>query len=130
MTDLRQIRAVLARLRRMGVHMAVDDFGTGYSSLSYLHRLPVDELKIDRSFISQIHHRANEQHLVKAMVGMARALDLTVVAEGIETTEQLSALADLGCQVAQGYLFGRPMPPQDFLVHLQQHVATRAVVMT
>jgi diguanylate cyclase (GGDEF)-like protein len=101
----------LEALRQLGVRLAIDDFGTGYSSLAYLHQLPVDELKIDRSFINRIAAGNRDAHLVEAIMGMAHALGLDVVAEGIETAEQLEFLAELGCQQGQGYLFSQPVPP-------------------
>ncbi|WNB86870.1 EAL domain-containing protein [Cellulomonas sp. ATA003] len=104
----------LHRLRRLGVQVAVDDFGTGYSSLSYLQHLPITSLKIDRSFITRIEHDGRDRHLVDAVLGMARALDLAVVAEGVETEGQRDLLGDLGCASAQGYLFGRPCRADDF----------------
>jgi diguanylate cyclase (GGDEF)-like protein len=102
----------LEELRRLGVRLAIDDFGTGYSSLSYLHQLPVDELKIDRSFINRIAAGNRDAHLVEAIMGMAHALGLDVVAEGVETALQLEFLAELGCQQAQGYLFSPPIPAE------------------
>jgi EAL domain-containing protein (putative c-di-GMP-specific phosphodiesterase class I) len=98
----------LYELRRLGVALSIDDFGTGYSSLSYLHHLPVDELKVDRSFIGGLGRNRRDRYLVEAIVGMARALGLDVVAEGVETRQQLEALGALGCNLAQGYLFARP----------------------
>jgi diguanylate cyclase (GGDEF)-like protein len=103
---------VLNALRALGVRLAIDDFGTGYSSLSYLHELPVDELKIDRSFISRMLVGNRDAHLVEAIMGMAHALGLDVVAEGVETTEQLELLARLGCQRAQGHLFLPAVPAE------------------
>jgi EAL domain-containing protein (putative c-di-GMP-specific phosphodiesterase class I) len=100
---------VLEELRRLGIRLSIDDFGTGYSSLSYLHQLPVDELKIDRSFVNRIAPGTADAHLVEAIVGMAHALGLAVVAEGVETADQLELLADLGCERAQGYLFSQPV---------------------
>jgi diguanylate cyclase (GGDEF)-like protein len=97
-------------LRRLGVALSIDDFGTGYSSLAYLHHLPVDELKIDRSFIRGLGRNRRDRYLVQAIVGMARALGLEVVAEGVESQQQLDALSGLGCTLAQGYLFARPQP--------------------
>jgi len=102
-------------LRRLGVHLAIDDFGTGYSSLAYLHQLPVNELKIDRSFINRLDRDPRDRHLVKAINGMAQALGLSVVAEGVETQDQLEILADIGCGHAQGYLIAKPMPADQFV---------------
>jgi diguanylate cyclase (GGDEF)-like protein len=110
-----QSSSALDALKRLGVDLAIDDFGTGYSSLSYLHELPVDELKIDRSFISRLDRDARDRHLVEAIIGMARALNLRVVAEGVETEQQLRLLDQLGCHVAQGYLLARPGPAERLL---------------
>jgi diguanylate cyclase (GGDEF)-like protein len=110
----------LAELKRVGVALSIDDFGTGYSSLAYLHHLPVDELKIDRSFISGLGRDRRDRHLVEAIVGMGRALGLEVLAEGVESEHQMQALAALGCTRAQGYLFARPQPPDRLLSLLEE----------
>jgi diguanylate cyclase (GGDEF)-like protein len=120
MSEIGTAVGVLEGLRHIGVHVAIDDFGTGYSSLSYLPRLPVSELKIDRSFVSRLDADTGERHLVKAIIAMAGALELTVVAEGVETIDQLETLADLNCNLAQGYLLGKPMPGQVFAAHLSE----------
>lgn len=99
----------LQSLREKGIQIALDDFGTGYSSLSYLRRFPLDILKIDQSFVSQIGAMAGDTALVTAIIEMARALNLVVVAEGVETKEQLEFLAAQKCDEAQGYLFSRPV---------------------
>ncbi|KAB2933344.1 MAG: EAL domain-containing protein [Leptonema illini] len=104
----------LADLHRLGFAIAIDDFGTGYSALSYLARFPVDTLKIDRSFIQNIGMDRSSSELVKAMLSLARTLNIVVVAEGVETTEQLSFLKEYGCQIVQGYLLGRPVARADF----------------
>ncbi|MEA2270175.1 MAG: hypothetical protein QOC64_2785 [Solirubrobacteraceae bacterium] len=101
--------AVLQELKALGVRLFLDDFGTGYSSLSYLKRFPLDALKVDQSFIAGIADRGHDLHLVEAIVGIASALGLETVAEGVETCEQVEILLDLGCQMAQGYHFARPM---------------------
>ena len=102
-------------LRRMGVQISIDDFGTGFSSLAYLHRFPVDELKIDRSFVSKIGRSEKDAALAKAIIGIGHDLDLNVVAEGVETAEQADFLVQRGCDVLQGYLFYMPMPEEQFL---------------
>jgi EAL domain-containing protein (putative c-di-GMP-specific phosphodiesterase class I) len=94
----------------MGLQIAMDDFGTGYSSLSYLQRLPIDILKIDRSFVQTMLENPSNLEIIKAIIGLGKLLDLRIVAEGVETPEQLSTLQTLGCDLAQGYLLGRPMP--------------------
>jgi diguanylate cyclase (GGDEF)-like protein len=119
MREAGQGSAELARLKQLGVDLSMDDFGTGYSSLAYLHHLPVDELKVDRSFISRLGRAGRDRHLVEAIVGMARALDLAVVAEGVETDEQLQFLGGLGCELAQGYLFAPAVPATELLALLQ-----------
>jgi diguanylate cyclase (GGDEF)-like protein/PAS domain S-box-containing protein len=99
------------RLRDFGIRLMIDDFGTGYSSLSYLQRLPIDTLKIDRSFISRIHQQPeSNRNIVEAIVSLAHKLGMSVVAEGIETPEQHAILLDMACDYGQGYLFAKPMP--------------------
>jgi EAL domain-containing protein (putative c-di-GMP-specific phosphodiesterase class I) len=110
-TDAARACEVLAELRALGVRVSIDDFGTGYSSLSYLQSLPVDVLKIDRSFVSAIG-TGGRGDIVQLIVGLAAALGLEVVAEGTETDAQIEVLSGLGCTYGQGYLFGRPVPPE------------------
>jgi len=105
---------VLRRLQALGVSLALDDFGTGYSSLACLHEIPVDVVKIDRSFVSQLTQSDHRRVLIQATVLVARALGIRTVAEGVETAEQAQLLEDLGCSMAQGFLFGRPMAADDF----------------
>jgi diguanylate cyclase (GGDEF)-like protein len=109
MHDIEQHLGSLHALRRMGAKIAVDDFGTGYSSLSYLKHLPIDALKVDRSFVRDMATDTNDAAIVTAIVRMARSLGLRTVAEGVETIEQLEQLRALGCDSAQGYYFGKPM---------------------
>ncbi len=100
---------MLMQLRNLGVGLSIDDFGTGYSSLSYLHRFPIDTLKIDRSFVTQMTDNAENAEIVRTIVTLARSLDMNVIAEGVETREQLRQLGGLGCDYGQGYLFSRPV---------------------
>ena len=106
--DAARARMVLADLRRLGVRISLDDFGTGYSSLSYLQALPLDVLKIDRSFVTGIGTDAEKGEIVKLIVGLARGLGLEIVAEGVETGTQVEYLRGLGCQYGQGYFFAKP----------------------
>ncbi len=107
------IDSVLDELNSLGVSLAMDDFGTGYSSLSYLRSYPFDVLKIDRSFISDITEGHANRELISAAIAMAHSLNLTVVAEGVETEEQFSYLKGLGCDYAQGFLLGKPMAGEE-----------------
>jgi diguanylate cyclase (GGDEF)-like protein/PAS domain S-box-containing protein len=106
----------LSRLKSMGVRISIDDFGRGYSSLSYLKRFPIDTVKIDKDFVRDLTSDNNDAAIVTAIVSMAHALKLHVVAEGVETEEQLAFLQGLGCKVAQGHFFGRPVPAEEFVV--------------
>jgi diguanylate cyclase (GGDEF)-like protein/PAS domain S-box-containing protein len=108
-TGFRALRDMSAE----GIRVAIDDFGTGYSSLEQLRRMPVDVVKVDRSFVSGMSADSTDRELVAAVVGMGRALNLCVVAEGIETAEQAEVLREMGCDLGQGYLFSRPVPGQE-----------------
>jgi diguanylate cyclase (GGDEF)-like protein len=118
---------MLERLRSVGVTIAVDDFGVGYSSLAYLARLPVGEIKIDRSFVMEMPKAASAQMIVRSVVDLAANLGIPVVAEGVETEEARTELCALGCQVGQGYLFSRPVAPADFAAWLTGRTAAARV---
>jgi diguanylate cyclase (GGDEF)-like protein/PAS domain S-box-containing protein len=111
--------AMLTTMRTMGVHLSIDDFGTGYSSLSYLHRLPINRVKIDQSFILEILTQARPPMIVRAIIAMAHSLNLFVLAEGVEQECQRTTLIEEGCDYAQGHLFGQPMPADEFARMLQ-----------
>jgi hypothetical protein len=115
---------VLRALHDMGIHLALDDFGTGYSSLTYLKRFPIDAIKIDRSFVSGLGRDHDDAAIVASVISLGRAIGKVVVAEGVETAEQLRALRGLGVDQAQGFLWSRPLPAADFTAWLD---APRAV---
>ena len=114
MRDVERSIALLNDVRSLGVQLSIDDFGTGHSSLAYLGRLPLQELKIDQLFVRKMHKSRGDLQVVRAIVDLARAFELTTVAEGVEDEATLAVLRDLGCDIAQGFLFGRAMPQQDF----------------
>jgi diguanylate cyclase (GGDEF)-like protein/PAS domain S-box-containing protein len=119
---------ILRKLRESGIGVAVDDFGTGYSSLSYLQKFPVDAVKIDQSFVRQISTAGEDTTIVKAVIGMARGLKLRVIAEGVETLEEVAFLRAYRCEEAQGYYFSRPVPAQQFAMLLKNGIPESAVV--
>jgi EAL domain-containing protein (putative c-di-GMP-specific phosphodiesterase class I) len=114
MQDVEQTILTLTRLTDMGVRVLMDDFGTGYSSLNWLKKFPIQKLKIDKSFINELQINSDDKAIVNAIVTMAHTLNLTVVAEGVETENQLSLLRSSGCDEIQGFLLGMPLPPEDF----------------
>ena len=114
MRDAESAVRILGSLRSLGVRLAVDDFGTGYSSMSYLKRFPVEALKVDRTFVDGLGREPEDTAICTAVVSLAHALGLHAVAEGVETPEQLAELRTLGCELAQGYLFGKPAPADHF----------------
>ncbi len=105
--------AILKKLRALGVRISIDDFGTGYSSLSRLSELNFDKIKIDKSFVNPISTQEDALNIVKLITGMAKSLNMGVIAEGVETEEQLERLQALGCELVQGYLFSKPQPQVD-----------------
>jgi diguanylate cyclase (GGDEF)-like protein/PAS domain S-box-containing protein len=120
--NLEDTIAKMRRLKQLGVSFAMDDFGTGYSSLTYLKRLPVDALKIDQSFIRDATTDPNDAEIIRAIVAMARSLNLKIIAEGVEKPEQLAFLAELDCHVYQGYLFSEPLTLERFEALLQRQI--------
>ncbi|MBK5965013.1 hypothetical protein CCR95_13195 [Thiocystis minor] len=120
MQRLDEVRQTLFALRALGVTLAIDDFGTGYSSLSYLKRLPFTTLKIDRSFIGEIPEDANDMAIAHAIVVLAHTLQMSVIAEGVETPAQLAFLRGVDCELIQGYLFSRALPPEEILPLLRR----------
>jgi EAL domain-containing protein (putative c-di-GMP-specific phosphodiesterase class I) len=113
LADLDRTRATLVALKALGIRLAVDDFGTGYSSLSYLRAFPLDIIKVDKSFVDQVTLTSGGEAMVRAVVELGRALGLQAVAEGIEHRDQAIAIERLGCNLAQGYLFAKPMPASE-----------------
>lgn len=112
--DIEKCIATLHDLKELGLRIAIDDFGTGYSSLSYLQRFPIDTLKIDRSFVTNLQNGPKGSPIAQAIVSLGQSLELTVVAEGVETAEQFDTLKTLGCETFQGFLFAKPMPLEEF----------------
>jgi EAL domain-containing protein (putative c-di-GMP-specific phosphodiesterase class I) len=119
LADSEALTQTLRALKAKGVRLVIDDFGTGYSALGYLTRLPLDGLKIDRSFVVGLGVAPRDTAIVEAVIGMSRALSLEVVAEGVETPLQVAELRRLGCPLAQGYLFSRPVAPEQITRMLQ-----------
>jgi EAL domain-containing protein (putative c-di-GMP-specific phosphodiesterase class I) len=133
MADPERAIPILQRLSDDGVTLSIDDFGTGYSSLAYLQRLPVQEVKIDRSFVSALAGDTPDSalSLIRSVIGLGRNLGLRVVAEGIETSEQRDELNTSGCHVGQGYLFSRPLPARELIKWLdQRHPARHLAIAT
>jgi diguanylate cyclase (GGDEF)-like protein/PAS domain S-box-containing protein len=120
MTHAEHTLATLRELKELGIQLAIDDFGTGYSSLSYLHSFPLDTLKVDRSFVSAMHSDHKRSEIVRTIIAMSQHLAMSVIAEGIETTEQATALRDMGCAYGQGYHFARPLEAKHMLSWIQQ----------
>ncbi len=121
--DLNMVMKTLRELKEVGVKLSIDDFGTGYSSLSYLQRLAVDKLKVDQSFVRDMTNNLENAAIVRAIIQLGQTLQLVVIAEGVETVEQLSLLKELGCDEAQGYLFSRPVPAEQAFLQFEQRTA-------
>jgi EAL domain-containing protein (putative c-di-GMP-specific phosphodiesterase class I) len=125
LTNVAENVAVLNRLGELGVRLSVDDFGTGYSSLAYLKQLPIDTLKIDRTFVRDVEDDPDDTAIIQAIIAMGHGLNLRVTAEGVETEGQLAALRRLGCDEYQGFLLGKPLPAAEFRANFLA-VPTRA----
>ncbi len=113
----------LHKIKAMGVRLALDDFGTGYSSLSYLRRFPIDVLKIDQSFVRGLNVNSQDAQLISAIIAMGKSLELNIIAEGVETAEQLDFLRAQDCEEGQGFLFSKAVPAKDFAQLLQMGCA-------
>ena len=118
--DINEVVEKMQLLKQRGIRFSIDDFGTGYSSLAYLQRMPIDQLKIDRSFVQDIIRNENDAAIVNAIIAMADSLKLDIIAEGVETSEQVAYLADCGCNAFQGYWFSRPLSAADALLKLDK----------
>jgi EAL domain-containing protein (putative c-di-GMP-specific phosphodiesterase class I) len=119
-----EVRVTLWALKQLGIRLAIDDFGTGYSSLAYLQQFPIDILKIDKSFVDGVTHGGSDAALTNTIVSLGEALQLRLVAEGVEHIEQQVHLQGLGCNTAQGYLFSRPLPADELHAWwIAQHTA-------
>lgn len=131
--DIDAANKIITRYKQLGIRVALDDFGTGYSSLGYLSELKVDKIKIDRSFISTMHDSIKSHTIINAIVSLGHSLDLPVVAEGIETEEDLNVLKEMGCNIAQGYLFSKPVPVSDVvkLIHsYNEHINVLPIALS
>jgi diguanylate cyclase (GGDEF)-like protein len=126
MADAEKALAVFAQLKALGVRVSLDDFGTGYSSLSYLRRLPIDTLKIDRSFVSKLDCYDDKRQIVEVILMLARALGIDVVAEGVETEAELALVRAMGCDLVQGYYYYRPLAPEAAILVLAEQFGTAA----
>ncbi|AZF09326.1 Sensory box/GGDEF family protein [Pseudomonas sp. R2-37-08W] len=124
MQNVDETVAILQRIKALGVRLALDDFGTGYSSLSYLRRFPIDVLKIDQSFVHGLSINSQDEQLIRAIIGMGKSLKLEIIAEGVETIDQLNFLKAQRCEEGQGFLFSKALAPQDFVQLLQVGSAT------
>ncbi len=123
-TDAKTSLEILHRLKALGVHLSIDDFGTGYSSMAYLKQMPLDELKIDQTFVRKLISVRDDQRIVRSMIDLAHNFELIVVAEGVEDQPTFDMLAEMGCDRIQGFHLAKPMPEADFIIWCQQHIAS------
>lgn len=126
MDDAESATETLRQLKQLGVRVAIDDFGTGYSSLAYLKTFPIDRLKIDRTFVRDVTHDANDAAIVSLIMSLARSLELDTIAEGVETEAQKDFLVARECSALQGYLLGKPMSAADALTLLRRMKTSKA----
>jgi len=112
--DFDRGQSLLRRLKALGVRISMDDFGSGYSSLSYLQAFPFDKIKIDRAFVMNLGRNPQSAAIVRAVIGLGHGLEMSIVAEGVETQEQLGFLAEQGCDAVQGYFIGKPLPIEQY----------------
>ena len=128
--DVHHVSKTMSDCMEQGVKFAFDDFGTGYSSLSYLHRFPMDVLKIDRSFIENVHEKGNHQAIIKTIIDLAASLNMVTIGEGIENAADAKLLTQMGCIYGQGYHFYKPLPGGDieafYLVKAKKHLIKAA----
>ncbi|MFB0999674.1 MAG: EAL domain-containing protein, partial [Colwellia sp.] len=117
---------IMLQIRAMGIHLSLDDFGTGYSSLAYLKKFPLNTLKIDKAFVDDIEESEQGRNMVATIITIAHNLGMDVVAEGVETNNQLSFLSGLHCEQLQGYLYSKPLPEGDFQKYLLSYQITKA----
>ena len=120
--NINELAIKIDKLRSHGITLSLDDFGTGYSSLSILRSFPLDEIKIDKSFVDHMLKNANDAHIIRTVINMSSHMGMTVIAEGVETDAQEAFLAKHGCLNYQGYLFGKPMPMEEFNKYINQHM--------
>ena len=128
LSDPVRTKRVLDKLSAMGIRLSIDDFGTGYSSLAYLSHLPINEIKIDRSFVMNMASDEDDAMIVRSTIDLGRNLGLQVVAEGVESEQAWNELRQLGCNIAQGYYLCRPLPPDQLGAWLLRHTAAHGAV--